>query len=320
MKISVVIASYNGEKYIEDQILSIVGQTLKPDEIILSDDCSNDRTIEKFTSFCKKYNVKYKIISNDYNVGFSKNFENAMLHAGGDLVFISDQDDVWFNNKVEVIAEYFACRPELYLTINDCIFTNQNLISAGVKKSTQIAKATGDISDFIAGCCSVYNSLYFDLIFPIPHNLFVYDSWLHFIGRTLKNIHFIGTPLQYYRRHDSNASGVNFNNTQYLKRRLLNKFINYKSREKRISYLKTELLGLRIIKERLSKFEKSNLLTSDSFLIMRSNITLSIEFVQLRIDILDKNFFLRLFKIINALFSNNNFRNQKFQFILFHLL
>ena len=63
MKISVVIASYNGEKYIEDQILSIVGQTLKPDEIILSDDCSNDRTIEKFTFFCNKYNVKYKIIS-----------------------------------------------------------------------------------------------------------------------------------------------------------------------------------------------------------------------------------------------------------------
>ncbi len=318
MKISVVIASYNGEKYIEDQVLSILSQTIKPNEIILSDDCSSDNTIDKFKTICDKFNLEFKVISNESNLGFSKNFEKAMLKTDGDLVFISDQDDVWFNNKIEVVIESFTQRPDLFLTINDCVFSDQNLISEGVKKSIQVVKTTGDISNFIAGCCSVYNASYNDLIFPIPHHLMVYDSWLHFIGRTLKNSHFIDTPLQYYRRHNNNVSVVTFNKTEYFKRGLLKKILHFNSRISRIEYLETELNGLNLIKERLYKFKNSNFTAGNFLSIQMDNVNSSIELNRLRIDILNKNYLIRSLAVFKAILTNKDFRNLRFRSILMH--
>ena len=114
MKVSVCLATYNGEKYIYDQLISILKQINKNDEVIISDDCSSDSTI----SIIKSLNDKririfhheriacgYKgTMKTCYLVG--KNAENALQHARGEYIFLADQDDVWHKNKVSVCFSY----------------------------------------------------------------------------------------------------------------------------------------------------------------------------------------------------------------------
>jgi len=95
--ISVCIATYNGEKYIKEQLNSIIIQISQEDEIVVSDDWSNDRTLEIVSNY---QDNRIKILFNKKEKGYSKNFENAILYAKGDIIFICDQDDVWLPNKV----------------------------------------------------------------------------------------------------------------------------------------------------------------------------------------------------------------------------
>jgi len=110
--VSVVMATYNGEKYLREQLDSIIQQTYPIHEIIIQDDCSTDGTITIIEAYIKKYPY-VKLFSNDHNVGFNQNFKNAAMRATGDLVAISDQDDIWFPKKIELqvaaIANYDIC-------------------------------------------------------------------------------------------------------------------------------------------------------------------------------------------------------------------
>lgn len=101
--ISVCMGIYNGEAYIEEQLLSILNQTLKPDQVVLCDDCSTDRTIEKVENFLKEYALekKWELYVNDKNKGYPANFYYAMSLCKGDYVFLADQDDIWDNRKLE---------------------------------------------------------------------------------------------------------------------------------------------------------------------------------------------------------------------------
>jgi len=100
-KISVVMATYNGEKFVREQIKSILNQTLVPNEIIISDDASNDRTSDTLIEYQKKYPALIEIILNKSNVGFVKNFERALLNATGDFIALSDRDDVWMPEELK---------------------------------------------------------------------------------------------------------------------------------------------------------------------------------------------------------------------------
>lgn len=110
--VSVVMATYNGEKYIREQLDSIIAQTYPIYELIIQDDCSNDST----PSICKEYEAKYPFIrfyQNEHNLGFNLNFKTAAMRATGDLVALSDQDDIWFPKKIEkqvkAIGNYDIC-------------------------------------------------------------------------------------------------------------------------------------------------------------------------------------------------------------------
>ena len=94
MKISVVMAVYNGEKYIEEQLMSILSQSIMPDELIIQDDGSSDSTTDKIQSITEKSDVSVKLIKNKENLGFSKNFITAISAASAEYIFLSDQDDI----------------------------------------------------------------------------------------------------------------------------------------------------------------------------------------------------------------------------------
>ncbi len=103
MKISVVVATFNGQKYIEEQLLSIANQTRKPDEVIIGDDCSTDNTVDIVKKFIEKHGLTWKIIINKNRLGFGKNFFSLVELCTGDVVFPSDQDDIWRIDKIDVM-------------------------------------------------------------------------------------------------------------------------------------------------------------------------------------------------------------------------
>lgn len=106
MKISVAIATYNGERFIKQQLESILKQTRSVDEVIISDDCSTDKTVEICENFiCQNKLGSWRVIQNTSNSGFCFNFYNAIGQCGGDLIFLADQDDVWHSDKVEKMTD-----------------------------------------------------------------------------------------------------------------------------------------------------------------------------------------------------------------------
>ena len=114
MKTSICMCTYNGEAFIEKQLLTIYEQTLKPDEVIISDDCSSDRTVSIIESFIKERGLEgsWKLIRNSENAGYLPNFYNTCIKCTGDIVFFADQDDIWYPEKIEKMCEVFEKRPE----------------------------------------------------------------------------------------------------------------------------------------------------------------------------------------------------------------
>jgi glycosyltransferase involved in cell wall biosynthesis len=113
-KISVCMATRNGEKYIKQQLSSILKQLSKNDEVIISDDSSTDNTIDIIKSFEDK---RIKIYANNKFYSPVYNFENALLRSTGDIIFLSDQDDIWEDKKIRVMYELLK---RYDLVVSDC--------------------------------------------------------------------------------------------------------------------------------------------------------------------------------------------------------
>lgn len=109
--ISVAMASFNGEKYIKKQILSILDNLNEDDELVISDDGSTDCTLQIIKEF---QDSRIKLIKGNHE-GINKNFENAIVHCMGDYIFLSDQDDEWYPSKVSTVMKYFNDNPSCVL-------------------------------------------------------------------------------------------------------------------------------------------------------------------------------------------------------------
>ena len=107
MRISIALVTYNGEKFINKQLESLLLQNVLPDEIIIVDDCSKDKTYELLMSFEKISPFEVKLYQNKINIGVSKNFGKAISLCTGDLIFLCDQDDFWYKNKIEFVYDFY---------------------------------------------------------------------------------------------------------------------------------------------------------------------------------------------------------------------
>lgn len=116
-KISVAVAIYNGEKFILEQMESIRRQTVKIDEVIFVDDCSSDRSIEIAKKYIENNHLEnsWKIYCNEYNLGYAKNFRKATLLTSGDFIFFCDQDDIWYENRIEKMIQIMKNNPDILL-------------------------------------------------------------------------------------------------------------------------------------------------------------------------------------------------------------
>lgn len=206
--ISVCIATYNGEKYILEQLYSILKQISTDDEIIISDDNSTDKTIF-FINSLKDSRIKI-FFNEESKKGYTHNFENALNNANGDFIFLADQDDVWVENKVQRIVSML----EHYdFVASDAQFADLNLNLFG---ETYFHRRNGGKSSFFSnliklrflGCCLAFKKVVLEKALPFPKNkvLCPHDFWISLIGTYFFKSIALNDPLVIYRRHSDNVS------------------------------------------------------------------------------------------------------------------
>lgn len=204
--ISVCIATYNGEKYIEEQINSILPQLGEFDEIIISDDHSTDDTIPIIEQIGDK---RIKIVYNLGQQGYTKNFENSIMHAFGDIIFLSDQDDFWLPGKVTQMLEELINHD---FVVSNAFFSDKNLEPSNLTYFDHRGNSKGFFANLIKarylGCCMAFKSDIKSLILPFPNNtLFCpHDYWISLVCEFYLDTSVVKDALVLYRRHDNNVS------------------------------------------------------------------------------------------------------------------
>jgi glycosyltransferase involved in cell wall biosynthesis len=205
-RLTVCMATYNGEKYVSEQIHSILKQIELDDELVISDDHSTDDTIAIIKDLA---DPRIRLIHNDAERGYTRNFENAIRNASGEQIFISDQDDVWLDNKVQVMKEYLA---HYDLVVSDATYVNQALeVTLGshfalTKVKSGLVRQT--IRPRYIGACMAFRRPVLEMSLPFPRNAKYcpYDYWLTLVGESCFKVGLVDQPLILYRRHDRNVS------------------------------------------------------------------------------------------------------------------
>lgn len=206
MKLSIAMATYNGAEYLKDQLSTFVSQNRRPDEIIVCDDGSTDATLKILEDFSENAPFDVFVFKNEKNLGFAKNFEKAISLCSGDIIFLSDQDDVWFPEKLEYVEMVFSASPVM-VVVNDAELTDANLKPTGLTIAAQVRSAGLTTAHLPIGCCTAFRSELKQLVIPIPAAFRAHDIWITTLGDTLGTRSFLPRVLQYYRRHGKNTSG-----------------------------------------------------------------------------------------------------------------
>lgn len=220
--ISVCMATYNGEKFISEQVQSILIQLPLDAEFIISDDGSTDETKNIVNSF---NDSRIKFIKN--TTGFKGpvgNFSNALSNAKGDFIFLADQDDVWLNGKLK---RHLELMQQYKLVISDAIVINENnevLIESYFKMRRS---KSGFINNFLknsyVGCCMSFHKSLIQKALPFPKYIYMHDWYIGLIAELQGNVFFCDERFLLYRRHSSNASPTSSYKLP-LSKRLKNRF------------------------------------------------------------------------------------------------
>ena len=205
--ISVCMASYNGEKYIAEQINSILANLSAADELIISDDGSVDGTIDMIQRFSDR-DSRVLLISGP-GKGVIKNFENAISHAKGELIFLSDQDDVWDADKVKMVKKCFD-DPGVNVVLHNAAIVDSNRNDIGMTffdfRHSKKGMLRNLIKNSYIGCCMAFRRELVPVITPIPGNIEMHDWWIGLIGEMTQGTCLLDSTLIDYRRHDNNVS------------------------------------------------------------------------------------------------------------------
>jgi glycosyltransferase involved in cell wall biosynthesis len=176
IRISVCITSYNGGAYLEKQLSSIIKQISNNDEIIISDDGSTDNTIEIIKGF---NDPRIKLFNNYKGNNLIDNFENALTKASGEYIFLSDQDDIWETDKIDIMLGYLQQHD---LVVSDCsiIDLNDNIIQDSFFKLRNSGKGIlkNIKKNSYMGCCMAFNRFVLEKALPLPKKMPMHDWWI----------------------------------------------------------------------------------------------------------------------------------------------
>jgi glycosyltransferase involved in cell wall biosynthesis len=202
--ISVCLASFNGECYIEDQIKSILYQLDKSDELIISDDGSSDMTCAIVNNI---KDDRIKLIDGP-GEGVIKNFEKALNLSNGDYIFLCDQDDLWLENKVYNSINEILKGNILVVTDATLIDDTGEVITSSFfdVNNTKEGFFHNYIKNGYLGCCMAFHRKLIPVVLPFPVNVGMHDIWIGSISSIVGNVSFLKKALVSYRRHPATTT------------------------------------------------------------------------------------------------------------------
>jgi glycosyltransferase involved in cell wall biosynthesis len=220
---SVAMCTYNGARYVAEQLESIATQTRSPDEVVVCDDLSSDDTVRIVQQFAASAKFPVRLEVNSRNVGSTKNFEKAIRLCEGDLIALADQDDVWVPSKLEIIEKEFEVSPATGLVFSDAEIVDEYLRPLGVRLWASIGfthevrrKLRRDNAlDLllpgwtVTGATMAFRSCYRTIALNIPDDLLmIHDGWIAATIAAVAEISFIEQPLVMYRQHGGQQIGA----------------------------------------------------------------------------------------------------------------
>lgn len=210
--VSVCIPVYNGSRYIEAQLNSILTQLQEDDEVVISDDGSTDGTLEMVAEMAKQ-DARIRLVS--HRKGFSQysfdyttlNVENAIRACSGDVIFLADQDDVWMPEKVKLFKQELE---NADLVLSDCVVVDAEMNIMGDSYFKINRSKKGVLNNLkknsYLGCCMAFKRSVLEYALPFPQTLVPHDIWLGLLAEMKGKVSFLPTPTLFYRRHSSNLS------------------------------------------------------------------------------------------------------------------
>lgn len=216
MDVSVALCTYNGEEYIEEQIDSILNQTYDIQEVVIFDDSSTDSTFQKVNEYANKYPQLFEVHTNDTNVGVDENFARCINHCEGDVIAISDQDDIWHEEKIEREIEALTQKEVSLVFHNSTIVTSSleqqgdlwSTISQRVPKKGNQQYFLRELTkyNFVQGCTMLFDANLKRYLESIPSQ-WEYDYYIAVVAALTGGLHAIDEELLLYRQHNQQAIG-----------------------------------------------------------------------------------------------------------------
>lgn len=244
MKLSVAMCTYNGEKHIKTQLDSILHQSIAVDQIIICDDGSTDKTIKIIEQYQLENPKVIKLIKNSNNLGSNKNFEKAISICDGDFIFLSDQDDIWKEDKVKKIIQHFSENESTEAVFSNaelinekdepfterCLWNMAYFLEEQLTKPIDLFRLLKFKSNMVTGATLCIKKEVKDFILPIPNMKDCYhDEWIAIIIASRKKLDYLSDKLTSYRIH----SGQQTENGR----------INKKNKEKKYLLFTNHILG-----------------------------------------------------------------------------
>lgn len=211
LTISVVMATYNGSRFLREQMHTIIAELLEGDELVIVDDASNDSTVADLYRFQWP---STHVLRNTKNLGIVKSFERALGSAKGQFVFLCDQDDIWLPGKRYEIVKAFLNDPKVSVVVSDAQLIDE---SGRVTAKSFMAQRGGFVGGFwstfhknrFLGCSMAIRRDVLDIALPIPNRVPMHDMWLGIVGGWVGRVKYISHPLIQYRRHSNNVTTLN---------------------------------------------------------------------------------------------------------------
>jgi len=221
-KISICMATYNGARYIEQQIESILAQSSQDWQLIIRDDGSDDNTVSIIENYAAKYQGKIKLIKDDDSqLGATLNFGHLLENTDTEYIMFSDQDDVWLPNKIELTLnvmkateQIYQDKPVLIHTDLKVVDSDLNIIADSMWSYQKLSPEIGDdlskimAQNVVTGCTMMINRKASDVSTPIPAEAIMYDWWIAMNVARYGKIVYLSAPSILYRQHSDNRIGA----------------------------------------------------------------------------------------------------------------
>ncbi len=224
VQVSIALASFNGERYLRKQLDSIFSQTLSIYEVVVCDDCSTDHTVDILIEYSQKFNLKYFV--NEKQLGFVKNFEKAISLCSGNFIALSDQDDIWYSNKIEYLLSEIG---DNLLIHSNCSLIDENdqVILHDFKGQINTHKNAVDFlkNNVCTGCTMLFRKELVEYILPFPNGLSYHDWYLGIYAAYLGKIRYTEQILTGYRQHLAQDTGALTTQGESLTKNVLNRLL-----------------------------------------------------------------------------------------------